>query len=101
MNNQQAVNDTKDLDRKQKLLYKFNTVNYQPEVHKTTQKQEKLLNSKANNDSLKTNNELQKQTKNLQIENVLIGAMNGIINETKNEEETMNGNDLQNINDDL
>ena len=64
------------------LAYKFNTVNNQPEVYKTTQKQQaKLAKAKAKNDSLKANIELQKQTKKLQIENALMGATNRIINE--------------------
>lgn len=124
LNNKQAVldhiydvqkkttNDTIDLDvENNKLSYKFSTVNIQPEVYKTMQKQqEKLSNAKAKakNDSLKTNLELQKQKKKLQIENALMSATNGILNETikddnnnetKNEEEKTDLNDLQNTND--
>ena len=93
-----SVNDTNDLVLDNEMLqYKFNTVNKQPEVYKATKtQQEKLAKAKTTNERLNTNLELQKETKKLQLNNALIEATNGILNnETKNE------NNLLNINNDV
>ena len=118
-----AVNETNDLEIENDMLqYKFSTVNKQPEVYKSTKtQQEKFAKEKAKNERLKTNLELQKETKRLQLNNVLLSATNGIITneETKNEtaknetakneddeeettknEETKNENNLKNVNND-
>lgn len=79
-----TINYTKDMDIENKRLqYQFCTVNNHPDVYKTTQKQqEKYAEAKAKNESLKTNLDIQKQTKKVQMENSLLIATHGIINET-------------------
>ena len=102
---------TNHLDTWNKILsYKFITINKQHEVYKTPKPQEKLTNVKAKKDSLKINIELLKHIKKLLTENVLLLAINNILNEkinddnmneSKNDEDPKNENDLNNINDDI